>query len=267
MENRRQAIPGERPAYFELQADIGITKHMGGRRATRELVGMCRLREGQVLLEVGCGVGGTACSLAQEVRCRVVGVDISEGMVARARARAKRRGLEAAVEFRVADAQDLPFDGDLFDAVVDESVLAFVADKQRAIGEYGRVVKPGGTVGLNEATWMQSPSPEVVKYVSFIMANADFLTAGGWEGLLAGSGLVDLEVRSYKFEARSQFAEELRQLDMREYLGAWYRFLTQSLTNAAYRRFAWEVLRTPSSIFQFMKCIGYGLYVGRKQAG
>ena len=45
---------------------------------------------------------------------------------------------------------DLPFEADRFDAVIVESVLAFVDDKPRAIRECIRVTKPGGYVGLNE---------------------------------------------------------------------------------------------------------------------
>ena len=63
----------------------------------------------------------------------------------------------------MADAQDLPFEDDLFDAVTTESVTAFPADKQKAVGEYTRVTKPGGYVGLNESTWPKvPPAPEMV---------------------------------------------------------------------------------------------------------
>lgn len=264
MANQQQTSPENDSLYFALQADIGITKHMGGLKATKELVELCHIQEGQYVLEVGCGLGRTACYVAQEYGCRVVGVDIAERMIARANERAKRRGMEARVELRVADAQNLLFDDALFDVVIDESVTAFVGDKRRAMSEYVRVAKPGGYVGLNEATWIKPPSPELVKYVSLIMAKADFLTSGGWQELLAGSGLRDIEVRSCKFEALSQYVEELRQLDLREYVRAWYRFLTQSVTNPAYRRFTKEVLSAPQSIFKFMKHIGYGIYVGRK---
>ena len=264
MANQQQAIADDKNLYFDLQADIGITKHMGGRKATRELMELCHVQEDQYILEIGCGLGRTSCYIAREYGCRVVGVDISERMVARSNERAKRQGLETRVEFKVSDAQKLPFDDALFDAVIDESVTAFVGDKQKAISEYVRVAKPGGYVGLNEATWIKAPSPELVKYVSFIMGQADFLTSSGWKELLEGSGLRDIEVRNHKFDVRSQYIEEIRQLDLGEYISAWRRFLTGSVTNPAYRRYIKEVMSAPRNIFKFMKCIGYGLYVGRK---
>ena len=156
------------------------------------------------------------------------------------------------------------FDLISFDAVIDESVSAFVQDKQKALSEYVRAAKPGGYVGLNEVTWVKLPPPELVRYTALIMAGADFLTAEGWQALLDGAGLGELGTRQHRFDARSQYVEELRQLDVREYLGAWYRLLTQSVTNPAYRKFMKEVMSAPGQIFKFIKNIGYGIYVGRK---
>lgn len=251
--------------YFPIQADIGISKHMGGRKATDELIDLCRIGPGQLVLEIGCGVGSTTCHLAQHYGCRVIAIDLSAGMIGRARERAARRGVEAQVGFQVADAQNLPFDDNTFDAVIDESVTAFVPDKQQAVREYSRVVKPGGAVGLNEATWIEAPPPEVVRYVAFVMAGADFQSVEGWRVLLAGADLGSIEVRAYPFDMRSQYAEELRQLDLREYAGAWRRFLSESLTNPAYRQFAKEILADPGSIRKFTQFIGHGLYTGVKE--
>jgi arsenite methyltransferase len=266
MGNTSRSTPSANPLYFDLQADFGITKHMGGRKATDELIELCHLQEGQSVLEVGCGIGSTTCYLASECNFLVTAVDISERMVERARERARRRGVTARIEFKVADAQQLPFEAATFDAVIDESVTAFVQDKQSALSEYARVTKPGGYVGLNEVTWIKTPPPELVRYAALIMAGADFLTAAGWRALLEGGQLGELAVREHRFDARSQYREELRQLDLRENLRAWYRFMTQSVTNPAYREFTRQVMSAPRLIFKFMSHIGYGIYVGKKLA-
>ena len=57
----------------------------------------------------------------------------------------------------VADAQCLPFADRTFDAVICESVTAFVPGKLRAVAEYARVMRPGGYVGLAEGTWLTPP--------------------------------------------------------------------------------------------------------------
>ncbi len=119
-------------SYFELQAYIGTTKHMGGLETTRELFELCGINEDTFVLDVGCGAGATACYLAKTYGCRVVGVDLRESMVALSNERAQRERLTDAdnkhplVEFRVADAQDLPFNDAHFDVVLCESVATFI---------------------------------------------------------------------------------------------------------------------------------------------
>jgi ubiquinone/menaquinone biosynthesis C-methylase UbiE len=263
MTQQPQISPESNSLYFDLQADFGITKHMGGQQATRELAGLCHLQSGMRVLEVGCGVGMTSRLLASEYGCQVVSVDLSPRMVARARARTQKRGVTAQVVFAAADAQQLPFGAAQFDAVLDESVMAFVPDKGKALAEYRRVTRPGGYIGLNEVSWIKTPPPDLVRYIGLIMAGADFLTGEGWTALLDEGRLSELEVRHHKFDARQQRRDEIQQMDWKESAQAWYRFITQSFTNPAYRRFTQEVLRVPRNIFQFMSYIGYGLYVGR----
>jgi arsenite methyltransferase len=155
------------PTFFDFAAEVGLTKHIGGVQATEALIELCHVDQGKYVLDVGSGVGVTPCFIAKRYGCRVVGVDIAERMVARSRERADRERVADRVEFRVADAQDLPFENDLFDAVITESVTAFPEDKQKAVTEYVRVTKPGGYVGLNESVWLKvPPPPELIAWAS-----------------------------------------------------------------------------------------------------
>jgi len=268
MQNKKQLLPKEiselENPYFELQASWGMTKHMGGLKATRELVELCHINKGKYVLVVGCGVGITPCYLAKRYGCRVVGVDLSERMIDRSNERAKREGVEDRVEFRIADAQNLPFEETLFDAVICESVNAFIEDKQRAASEYVRVITPGGYVGLNEVTWIKTPPQELAEYLYRIMG-AEFLTCNnGWKELLEGSGLRETVARIYQTNALSQWINEVRQLDFLDFSRAWYRYLFLFIKSSACRRFTKEALTMPRSIFRIFKYFGYGIYVGRK---
>ena len=78
--------------------------------STRELVALCRVSKDSHVLDIGCGVGATACYLAEKIGCRVVGVDIREDMIARAEERAEREGVTDRVVFRVGNAEDLRFE-------------------------------------------------------------------------------------------------------------------------------------------------------------
>jgi arsenite methyltransferase len=256
----------KKQTVFDFQAEVGLTKQLGGLKATEELVGLCHIDEGKYVLDVGCGVGVTPSYLAKKYGCRVFGVDISGRMVERSRERAKREGVEDRVEFRVADVQDLPFEDDLFDAVIGESVIALPADKQRAANECVRVAKPGGYVGFNETTWMKAPvPPELVEWVSQdSSANAEPLTSDGWVGLLEGAGLTDIIVRTYEINTRNEARGILRRYGCRGMLGVLCRILFLYARSPAYRRFAKEVREveiTPENLDEYF---GYGMYVGRK---
>jgi ubiquinone/menaquinone biosynthesis C-methylase UbiE len=177
--------------YFEFIANLGITEHYGSMEATRELVELCRISSGQYVLDVGCGVGATPCYLAKVADCRVMGVDLLEKMVEQSRERAKAEGVEDRVEFRVADARKLPFEDNLFEVVIMESVNVFFDDKSQAMREYIRVAKPGGYVGLTEMTWLKPPSPELEDtFKNMVFAQA--LDASGWKNLMEEAGLMDV---------------------------------------------------------------------------
>ncbi|MFC2002571.1 class I SAM-dependent methyltransferase [Chloroflexota bacterium] len=249
--------------YFELQASWGMTKHLGGLTATRQLADLCHISKGKYVLVVGCGVGMTPCYLTKKYGCRAVGVDLSEMMVVRSKERARREGVEDRLEFRVADAQSLSFEEAMFDAVICEPVNAFIPDKQRAINEYVRVTKTGGYVGFNEATWIKPPPPELAAYLTRIMG-AEFLAGNGWKELLEGSGLRETAAIIYKTNALSQWINEVRQFNLLEFLRAWYSFLFLFFKSSACRRFTKEALTFPRSIFSLFQYFGYGIYVGRK---
>ena len=256
------------PSYFDLQATWGVTKHFGGSQSTDALAALCHIDRGAYVLDVGCGSGMTPCYLAQTIGCRVVGVDISQRMIAWSRRRAHRACLDDRVIFSVADAQHLPFADRTFDVVICESVTAFVADKPRAVAEYTRVIRPGGYVGLNEGAWLTPPPADLAAYLARVMAGADFLAPDAWRNLLAGAGLTDLVVQRSTNSARQQWKGELRRLDrddLRERLRAWKTFGSLLVTSAAFRRYLRE-LWPSRSVFHMSDYLGYGVFVGRKSA-
>ncbi len=106
---------------------------------------------GERVLDVACG-SGTAGLVAERRYCDVTGLDYVPGLIERARARAEANGQE--IDFRVGDAQELPFPDDSFDVVLSVYGVQFAPDQQRAADELLRVCKPGGRIGL------ASPIPE-----------------------------------------------------------------------------------------------------------
>jgi arsenite methyltransferase len=252
--------------FFDFAAEVGLTKHLGGHAATEELAELCHIDRDTYVLDVGCGAGTTPCFLAKTVGCRVVGVDISAGMIERSRERARRERVADRVEFRVADAQDLPFEDYLFDAVITESVTAFPEDKQQAVKEYARVTKPGGYVGLNESTWRKvPPPPEVVAWAGQDLgANVKPLTSDEWVGLLDGAGLVEIVVRTYDISVRNEARGLLQRYGCRGMLGVYARILFLYARNPAYREFVKGVREEGVKPQNLEEYFGYGLYIARK---
>jgi arsenite methyltransferase len=252
----------EAPTYFELHAYSGATKHMGGLSTTKELIELCGIDERSYVLEVGCGTGATARYLAKKLGCRVLGVDIRPSMIERARERAARARVEDRVEFRVADATDLPFEDATFDVVLAESVTTFIEDKAAAIGQYARVLKPGGCLGLNEELWHQTPvPPEIVEYTAQTWdVQAEILTLEGWVELLKASGLtVELASRR-RYGPLTDFSE-LARYGCRDFLTMLWRSAKLYATSSAFRKYMRERRRLPKGIWDYL---GYALLVGRK---
>ena len=100
---------------------------------------------GQRVLDVACG-SGTAALVAERRYCDVAGIDYVPGLIERATARAQSNGQP--IDFRVGDAQDMPFPDDSFDVVLSVYGVQFAPDQERAARELLRVCKPEGTIGL-----------------------------------------------------------------------------------------------------------------------
>ena len=108
-----------------------------------------RIPEGSVVVDIGCGAGTDLLLAARRTgpRGRAIGVDMTEAMRARARAGADGCGLTN-VEVREGDATRLPIDDASVDVVISNGVLNLVPEKERAVAEIARVLKPGGRVQL-----------------------------------------------------------------------------------------------------------------------
>jgi ubiquinone/menaquinone biosynthesis C-methylase UbiE len=97
------------------------------------------------ILEVGAGTGVMSLLLA-ELGYSVTATDISKGMLDEARRKASERRL--AIAFEIADAEALPFGEKTFDAVFGRHILWTLPYPDRALGEWRRVLKPGGRLVL-----------------------------------------------------------------------------------------------------------------------
>lgn len=269
MKGRNQFLQTDLPEfnYLELLSHLGVTRHLGGLKATNELIELCRMEKGKLILDVGCGTGKTSCYITKKYGCSVVGVDISEKMISWSKERAIKEGIIDKVEFMRSDSQSLPFKSGIFDAVISESVLVFVENPGQAVSEYVRVTKLGGYIGLNEKIWIKTPPPaEVVEYLSSSYFGAKIETSEAWEKLLVAAGLNEPFAKTYSLTALSDAINRIRWFGFREILLTWSRLLFMYLSGSASRREIKKMMlliqNFPKNLYEFC---GYGIYVGRKK--
>jgi ubiquinone/menaquinone biosynthesis C-methylase UbiE len=103
--------------------------HAGGLAASRMLARLARISRGEVVLDVGCGVGGSARLLTGEIRAQVTAVDLSPEYVEIGRALSQESGIP--VTFKCANALDLPFSSGTFDVVWTQHAATNIADRPR----------------------------------------------------------------------------------------------------------------------------------------
>lgn len=254
-------------SYFGVQSSWGISKHPGGQGATDALARRCGIGPDSRVLVVGCGIGSTPCHLASKYGCRVMAIDLSDKMVEWTARRVRESKLQDRVECRVADAQALPFDDATFDAVICESVNAFIPDRPKAMAEYVRVLRPGGFVGINECAWLETPPQELLDYVRQSMDNPTFLPPDGWRDLLTGARLTDVTAEAHRMNMMRQRFEEFRQLGRRDWaerMRAFWRFTVMTITDPRTRQYAKSMVPSMTVVKTLFKCMGYVLCVGRR---
>ena len=121
---------------------FGPVFHPGRKEAVR----IANDRPGQRILEVGVGTG---ISLPDyDRKCRLFGVDISEGMLRKAEERVRELGLSNVEGLAVMDAENLSFPDASFDVIVAQYVITTVPNPESALNEFARVLKPGGEIIL-----------------------------------------------------------------------------------------------------------------------
>ena len=118
--------------------------HVRGRKATRELAQEAGLERGMQLLDVGCGIGGPARTLAAEFGCHVTGVDITHEYCQAAEMLSDLVGLGTETTFRQGNALALPFEPNSFDVVWMQHMSMNIEDKETLYQEAHRVLRPNG---------------------------------------------------------------------------------------------------------------------------
>lgn len=129
------------------------------------------------LLDVATGTGDFAIEALSLNPEKIIGVDISEGMLEVGRKKLKERGLDSRIELRSGDSEKLPFEDNFFDAVIVAFGVRNFESPEAGLREMLRVVKPGGTVVILE---FSRPSKFPMKQLYNLYFTAILPRIGRW---------------------------------------------------------------------------------------
>jgi demethylmenaquinone methyltransferase/2-methoxy-6-polyprenyl-1,4-benzoquinol methylase len=129
-----------------------------------------------MVLDVASGTAGVALQLASRTSADVVGLDLTEGMLARGQRNVAEAGLSKRIQLVAGRAEQLPFPDGAFDALTFTYLLRYVDDPQATLCELARVVKPGGAVASLE---FLAP-PSLFWRMWWWIYTRFLLPAGGW---------------------------------------------------------------------------------------
>ena len=126
-------------------------------------VAISSLKPGEIVLDLGSGAGFDAFLAVRKIgkKGRVIGVDMTDEMLNKARENAKKSGFNN-VEFRKGDIEDLPVENNEVDVVISNCVINLAPDKEKVFKETYRVLKPGGRLMVSDVVLTKS-LPDKIK--------------------------------------------------------------------------------------------------------
>jgi SAM-dependent methyltransferase len=165
------------------------------------------IRPGEVVVDLGSGAGFDCLLAARQVgpTGRVIGVDMTDEMLAKARENAAKTGATN-VEFRLGEIEHLPIADGTADVILSNCVINLVPDKAQVFREALRVLKPGGRLAISDVVNIAPLSPELAADRALICGCvAGAATADRNQVWLAEAGFTDIRI-DVKPESREMIA-------------------------------------------------------------
>ena len=169
-------------------------------------VAMASICEGETVVDLGSGGGLDVFLAAKEVgpTGKAIGIDMTEDMIALARKNAAQNGYDN-VEFHLAPIGDMPLDDNSVDCIISNCVLNLVADKDAALREIFRVLKPGGRLAVSDIALKKDLPAQFIDDIA------------GWTACF--SGAIKIEANESKLAAAG--FENVQVIDSRSDLNAY----------------------------------------------
>src|ERR1043166_338405 len=174
-----------------------------------------QIKEGDIVIDLGSGAGND-CFVARSIageNGKVIGIDFTEKMIAKAKANADKLGFKN-VEFRQGDIENMPVAGNVADVVVSNCVLNLVPNKQQAFAETFRVLKKGGHFSVSDIV-LVGELPEGLQKSAEMYAGcvSGAIQKDEYLSIIKEAGFADIKIQK---EKRITLPDEI----LKEYLSA-----------------------------------------------
>lgn len=224
-------------SYNEI---IGLVRETnrtpGGLNTIRKVCEKLLLNPSSKILDIGTSTGHSSLEFSRLLNCEVVGIDINPMSLETARERVQRFNLNNA-KFILDDATKMNFEDDYFDVVFAGNVTSLVSDRDSALKEYWRVLKPNGYLVAVPMYYIRKPSEKLVEDVrKAIQVNITALYKEDWKKFFVREQDEIFEELDYKFnkcsdEEIDNFCQNILQ---REHLKALSKESFEMLTKCYY---------------------------------
>jgi len=157
---------------------------------------MLELKEGETVVDLGSGAGIDCFLAASRVgpTGRVIGVDMTPEMIARARRNAEQGGYMN-VEFRLGEIEHLPVEDGTVDAIISNCVVNLVPNKRQVFADAYRVLKPGGRVSLSDIVLLGEGPVQIRDSVeAYVSCLSGAILRDDYLGLIENVGFEDVQV-------------------------------------------------------------------------
>jgi len=184
--------------------------HIRGRESTLELAALAALSVGEHVIDIGCGIGGSARHLAHEHGCSITGIDLTEDYCNVATMLSGLVGLDERTQFRQASALAMPFSDATFDCAWTEHVQMNIADKRGFYAEIARVLRPGGRLVFHDIFAGPGGEPHFPVPWAQEPGQSSLISLEDLRSLLDSLGYTVIEWRDMTVQARAWVDEMTR---------------------------------------------------------
>lgn len=139
----------------------------GGKFTIREIAKNAFVTKDFKVLEIGCTNGFSSLELNKLTNCEIVGIDINKNSIENANNRIKENRLDNnRIKFEYGNAEKLRFKDEEFDLIICGNAMSFVQNKNKAIEELKRVLKPNGFISIVPIWYLDNPNEKIISKVN-----------------------------------------------------------------------------------------------------